>query len=143
MIISFGGAERERLQIEVVGYERQPVGGYCDNNWLTVRISVSVGGFRGRADASFLTEDFVSFLSQLRPLFETLRGTADFTTIEGQLRMGLVGDGKGHVELEAEVANSAGPSNRLSFRLQLDQTQLGNSIREIESVLSEFPVRTA
>jgi hypothetical protein len=141
MIISFGGTERQRLQIDIAGYERPPVGDYYGDNWLTVQISVSVGGFHGGADASFLTGEFVSFLSQLRPLYETLRGTAEFTTIEGQLRMKLAGDAKGHIELDGEVADRAGCGNRLSFTLQLDQTQLGNSIREIEAVLAEFPVR--
>jgi hypothetical protein len=140
MIISFGGVERERLRIDVTGYERPCVGDYHDDNWLTVQISVSVGGFHGGTDASFLTGEFVSFLSQLRPLYETLRGTAEFATIEGQLRMRLVGDGKGHIELKGKVADRPGDGNRLSFTLQLDQTQLGNSIREIEAVLAVFPV---
>jgi len=139
--ISFGGSERERLQIEVVGYERQPVGEYYDDNWLNMKISVSVGGFRGEADATFLTAEFVSFLSQLRPLYESLRGGAEFRTMEEQLRLRLDGDGLGHIELKGELLDRAGIGNRLTFTLQVDQTQLGKTILELEKATSEFPVR--
>lgn len=139
--ISFGGSECERLQIEVLGYEREPVGEFYDDNWLSVRISVVVGGFRGQADAAFLTSDFESFLLQLRPLYESLGGTAEFRTIEGQLRLGLIGDGKGHVAMNAEFADRTGTGNRLIFSLGLDQTQLGEAVRQIEQVISVFPVR--
>ena len=35
MTFSFGQSERERIEVEVFGYERQPVGEYWDDNWLT------------------------------------------------------------------------------------------------------------
>lgn len=128
--------------MDVLCYERAPTGEYHDDNWLTSQIQVCAGEFRGKADAAIVTEELAAFLSQLRPLYDTLLGTAQFSTMEGQLLLRLIGDGKGHIELTGEVADRPGIGNRLNFRLQFDQSQLGASIRDLEKVISEFPVRS-
>ncbi len=141
MTFSFGQSQHERIEVEVMRYERPPVGEYHDDNWLTVQVRVFAGGFRGTVDGAIITEEFVAFLSQLRPLHQSLSGTAEFTTLEGQLHMRLTGDGKGHIELLGEVADQPGIGNRLHFILHFDQSQLGGSIRELERVTSTFPIR--
>ncbi|MGI8603294.1 MAG: WapI family immunity protein [Verrucomicrobiales bacterium] len=143
MTFSFGQSKHERIEIDVLRYERAPVGEYHDDNWLTVQVRVSVGGFRGTVDGAFLTEEFVAFLGQLRPLYESLSGAAEFATLEGQLHLRLTGDRKGHIELVGEVADQPGIGNRLHFTLHFDQSQLGASIHELERVTSEFPIRAA
>jgi hypothetical protein len=144
MIFSFGHSKLECIEIDVLRYEEnQPVGEFYDDNWLTVEISVHAGGFHGKAGAALITSELVNFASELVPLFETLKGSARFETIEEQLSLRLVGDGKGHIELRGEVADRAGTGNRLRFTLQFDQSQLGISIRQLEKVTSQFPVRLA
>ena len=144
MIFSFGQSKRECIEIDVLRYEEnQPVGEYYDDNWLTVEISVHAGGFHGKAWAAVITSELIKFASELSPLFETLGGSAKFETMEEQLSLQLVGDGKGHIELRGEVADRAGDGNRLSFTLQFDQSQLGISIRQLEKVTLQFPVRMA
>jgi hypothetical protein len=143
MIFSFGQSEQERIEVDVHGYERPASGEYWDDNWLTVEIRVRAGGFRGNAAATIITGELTKFLSELRPLFESLSGSAEFSTMEGQLSLRLAGDGKGHIELRGEVSDQAGVGNRLHFTLQFDQSQLGASIRELERVTSQFPVRVA
>jgi hypothetical protein len=138
---SFGHPEQERIEMDVFGHERAPVGEYWDDNWLRVEIRVRAGGFRGKASAAIITSELRKFLLELRPLFETLSGTAEFATMEQQLSLRLIGDGKGHIELRGEIADQVGIGNRLHFTLQFDQSQLGASIRELERVTSQFPVR--
>jgi hypothetical protein len=142
MIFSFGQSERERIEVDVLRYERSPNGDFHDSNWLAVKIEVQAGGFHGKADAAILTSEVKEFTSEVRTLFETLRGSANFQTLEGQLSLELTGDGKGHIELTGEVRDQPGIGNRLRFTLQIDQSQLGQSLREIEGVISKFPVRT-
>jgi hypothetical protein len=139
MIFSFGQSEKERLAVDVVGYERAPVGEYFDDNWLIIEIRVQAGNFQCKTKAAILTDELIKFSSELRVLFETLKGSAAFTTLEEQLSLQLTGDGKGHIELCGEV--EAG--HRLIFTLQFDQSQLGRSIHEIEKVLSQFPIRSS
>jgi hypothetical protein len=141
MTFSFGQSQHERIEVEVLRYERSPVGEYHDDNWLTVQVRVFIGGFRGTVDAAFVTEEFLAFLAELRPLHERLSGTAEFATLEGQLHLRLTGDGKGHIELVGEVSDQPGIGNRLHFTLHFDQSQLGTSIYELERVTSGFPVR--
>jgi hypothetical protein len=143
MTFSFGQSQHEYIEVEVLRYERQPVGEYHDDNWVTVQVRVCVGGFRGTVDGAFVTEEFVAFLTQLRPLYQSLSGTAEFATLEGQLHLRLTGDGKGHIELVGEVADQPGIGNRLHFTLHFDQSHLGASIHELERVTSEFPIRSA
>jgi hypothetical protein len=143
MTFSFGHSDQERIDVEVLGYERAPVGEYWDDNWLSVEIRVWAGGFRGKASASIITSELTKFLSEVRPLHQTLCGVAEFITMEEQLRLRLEGDGKGHIELHGEVADQAGIGNRLHFLLHFDQSQLGASIHELERVTLSFPVRCA
>ncbi len=142
-MFSFGQSEEERIEVDVLRYERALTGEYWDDNWLTVEIRVRAGGFRGKAAATILTSELEKFLSELRPLCEKLTGQAKYETMEGQLNLLLAGDGKGHIDLCGEVADQAGIGNRLHFTLQFDQSQLGMSIRELERVVSQFPVRSS
>ncbi len=142
MTFSFGQSEHERLEIDVLSYERQPVGEYYDDNWLRVEIRVHAGGFRGKVSATILAAELDGFLQKLKSLYQTLSGNAEFITLEEQLTLNLIGDGKGHIELRGEVTDQPGIGNRLSFTLQFDQSQLAGSIRELERVVAQFPVRS-
>lgn len=142
MIFSFGQSERERIEVDVHGGEGlQPDAKWYDN-WLAIDVRVQAGGFQGEVAAQILSDELVRFVARLRPLYESLTGTAEFATLEEQLSLRLVGDGKGHIDLSGEVRDRPG-GNRLLFRLQFDQTQLRSSICEFERVTSQFPSRVA
>jgi hypothetical protein len=140
MIFSFGGPKHERIEIDV-RYERPPSGDYHDDNWLTAGINVSAGSFRAKAEVSMLTDELVSFLGQLQILFKTLEGPAELITLEQQIYLRLTGNGKGHIELKGELGEMPEMGNRLHFELNFDQTELGASIRELEKVTTQFPIR--
>jgi hypothetical protein len=118
-----------------------PVGDYHDDNWLTAKIQVCAGAFRGTVDAAIVTNELANFLAQLRALYENLRGTAEFTTLEEQLHLVLSSDRSGHVELAGDVVDQPGSGNRLNFILHFDPSQLRQSIAELERVADAFPVR--
>lgn len=61
MTFSFGQSELERLEIVILGYEREPSGDHFDDNWLVTEISVRAGGFRGKANATILCGELVCF----------------------------------------------------------------------------------
>jgi hypothetical protein len=142
MIFSLGDAEKAKIEIDVLRYERAPIGEFYDDNWLTIKIYVSAGGLRGSVAAAFLTSELEKFAAELQSLFQTLEGIAEFQTLEKQLHLKLKGDGKGHVALNGELLDQAGIGNRLNFSFQFDQVALGESIREIKAVTAKFPVRS-
>ena len=55
--ITFGGEEKERVEIQVHQYERAPVGEHYDDNWVHVSVLFSIGAFAGNYKATFLTSD--------------------------------------------------------------------------------------
>ena len=144
MKFAFGGAKFERIEIEVLVYERDNfVGEYYDDNWVTGNATLQVGKFRGKYSASFLTEDFPPFLDQLVRVYESLTGQAEFFTLEGQLSLLVRGDGRGHINIQGEAIDSLGIGNRLKFKLEIDQTQLTRSIEDLKAIISRYPTRTA
>jgi hypothetical protein len=92
-------------------------------------------------DASIQASELVGFLDGLRVLGESLRGEAKFWTLEEQLSLKLVGDGKGGTELTGELLDQPGIGNRLLFGFRLDQTFLMRSIGDLARVVEGFPVR--
>jgi hypothetical protein len=138
---SIGGSSREQIEVEVIGYERSPVGEYYDDNWLRVRVSVVAGAFSGKYDAAFLTGELESFRKELDELYRTLKGTAKFSTMEDQLSLLFCGNGLGGILLKGAATDIAGIGNSLVFEIILDQTHLHNTLTELNLVTERFPVR--
>jgi hypothetical protein len=138
---SIGGSERERIEVIVLGYERPPSGEYYDDNWLNVQVCVSAGGFTGRFGASFQTAELIDFRNQLSSLYDTLKGEANFETMETQLALVVKGDGRGGMSLKGVASDQSGIGNCLEFNFDLDQTHVGKALRELNQVVEQFPVR--
>ena len=138
---SFGGETKERLEIDVLGYERAASGEYYDDNWLRAVISASVGGFSGKFNAAFLTSELLGFRDELQTLYNSLRGVARFVTMEEQLFIDLTGNGCGGILLKAIALDAPGNGNRLQFELTLDQTCLLSALEGLNEVIDRFPVR--
>lgn len=140
---SLGDSGHGCIEIDIMDYERELVGEYYDDNWVRGNVSVIVGGFTGKFNAAFLSEDFSRFLEKLNKLYESLSGKAEFTTMEGQLLLEAEGDGKGHIRVRGEAIDVAGTGNRLVFNFEIDQIQLAQTIKELKHVVSDYPVRSA
>lgn len=95
-----GHIESQHILIRPLHRSHPNSSDYWDGNWITSRISIVVGAFRGTYDAELRAEDFAEFLKGIQALDKTLRGTASFRTMEGQIKMQLNGDGKGHITVE-------------------------------------------
>jgi len=140
--VLFMGDGGEQLRIDVLGYEREPVGEYFDDNWLTVVVEVKAGGFIGSVSASFLTAEIEAFHQDAANLYDSLAGQAKFRTLEEQLSIDLVGDGLGHIRLTGSAEDQPGLGNTLAFGFAFDKTQLQSSVQSLARVLAAFPVRT-
>lgn len=140
---SLGGSDREKVLVTVRNYERAVTGEYYDDNWLSVVVEVSAGAFSGKFDAAFLTQDFVGFRDQLSVLYDSLKGEANFTTLEDQLSIRVAGNGRGGLTVTGEALDQPGNGNKLVFEFALDQTSLVPVLRELNEIVSLFPVRGA
>lgn len=140
--VLFAGDGGERLRMDVLGYERKPTGEYFDDNWLSVVVEIKAGGFAGVFSASFLTGEIEAFRQEAAKLYESLMGRAEFRTLEEQLSLDLVGDGRGRIRLTGSAADQPGIGNTFAFAFTFDQTQLQSSVQSLEQLLGVFPVRT-
>lgn len=126
-----------------VHQDRVPAGaGFWDANWLDVTAEVDLPGQAWvRATGPFLmTSDIAAFLTELRRMNETLTGTADLHPLEPNLRVHLECGPTGQVRTQIEL--TADHINQMhTFQLELDQTHLPGSIRQLETILERFPVR--
>lgn len=138
---AFGGTQYERIEVTILGYERQPSGDRDDDNWLTVQVSISAGGFRGSFGASFRTVEIVGFRDQLAKLCETLKGRAVFDTIENQLMLQIDGNGLGSMQVSGEAWDESSVGNQLKFEIRTDQTDVAAALRDVNAVIQAFPIR--
>jgi len=141
--ITIGGPSRELLRITISSRSRPHDSDYWDGNWVNAEVEVNAGGFRGQARGNLRAEEFLGFRDEVAALAKSLEGAASFTTMEGWLRIGLKGDGKGHVAVEGELLDEPGIGNVLTFHLALDQSYLPGLLAELSEVVASFPVRGA
>lgn len=141
MIISFGQSVHERLEMDVVRYEREKDADFWDENWMVVDVRVRTGGFRAKVAATFVINEMADFLGELRPLSEAGKGTAEFKALDNQLKLRLAAHGKGQIDLHGEIHDPAEPANRLHFILHFDQQHLGHTIEELQKLVSDCRAR--
>ena len=116
---------------------------YDDDNWLRAEVELTVGAFGGSFTFMPRTAELSAFLEQLIELNQSLRGVAEFVTLEEQVALRLEGNGRGHIQLTGFTQDKVGVGNKLSFSLELDQTHLQSAIRELKNVVETFPVRAS
>ena len=138
--MTIGNAERERVVITVLGREHPSAQDFDDGNWLVARVAVAAGAWSGECRASLRSEEFAALLAGVRELERTLRGEAAFAPLEPWLTLRLEGDGLGHVTVSGRADDDVAIGNKLHFHFELDQTYLGPLIKDLEAVMTEYPV---
>jgi hypothetical protein len=133
---AIGDDVHERLTIDVTsGYKD------ADLQWLVASVAIHNGGFTGAFSTTFLALDVSRFLGEVRQLYATLNGHAQFTTWEKQIEIRLEGNGRGQIAVTGEAMDVAGTGNRLRFRIDTDQTYLPTLISQLETVCATYPPR--
>jgi hypothetical protein len=107
---------------------------FSAEGWGQADVDIAVAGFTGRLCPWVERQDFTLFAAKLRRLYETLDGTAEFSPIERQLTFCLTAGIGGHIQLEGEALFGPVFENRLSFKLDLDQTYLREPLQHIEGL---------
>jgi hypothetical protein len=138
--ILVGNAGGEHVQISLMSRSHPGYDDYWDGNWIASEVELRIGAYRASFRSDFRSEDFVSFHQSVCRLSETLRGSARFDTMEGQLALELIGDGRGHIRVEGISLDVVGVGNRLNFHFDIDQTYLARIVRSLEKSISMYPV---
>jgi hypothetical protein len=139
-LIRFGDREVEYLEITIRGRNNPDAVDYWDGNFLWCTAEVVAGAFRGSLSNVIRTEDLARFHPQLVDLHRSLIGEASFDTLDDWLEVTLTGDGRGHIEVRAQLCDNPIGGNLLEFRLSHDQTYLTSLIEQVRAALAAFPV---
>lgn len=138
---TLGPAQGDHIAIHAYAYERTPSGEFYDDNWLSCEVDIRAGAFAGRYPASVLTADFDDLRQDLERLHRDLQGTASFEPMEHPLRIDFRCDGLGHVHATGIAMDQPGQGQALHFSLSFDQTELGEALVGLQSIMQAFPVR--
>jgi len=111
------------------------------DGWLSAHVDLSVGAFRAQYAADFNSWAFADFCAQLEKLYRTVTGSAQFTSYEKQLELTLSCSGTGHVLVRGEAMDYAGTGNRLSFRIDVDQTYVPAVLKTLRAMVDQYPRR--
>lgn len=114
------------LSIEVTGEE--PGG-----EWLICMANFNYDGFKSNLKFIAMRGDFCSFSDQLGTFYNTLRGHAQFNSIEDNVSFQLSTDGLGHVGINGYLRHS-GFEVKISFLIHSDQTFLPELISECKQI---------
>jgi len=131
-----------RLRLSVSAYEFPDADDFDDANWLIGSVDLeagTTGSFKASHRITLRADELAQFRDELRPLLDTLKGEATLRHMEKQFGCTVsLKDGKG--DLTAFVSEHVGSILRVE-RCPTDQSYLGITLRGLDLLLSEFPVR--
>ncbi len=128
------------LTLTLLGRSHPGAADYWDGNWVRAAVEVKAGGFRGSVGGEFRAEELALFHDQLARLHQSLRGTAEFATMEQWLSIRVTADGRGHMEFRCALRDQPGIGNTLDCTLATDQTFTRSTVRDLGTAVQAFPV---
>jgi hypothetical protein len=107
---------------------------YVAEGWAQANVEISVNCFSGTIRAYVELDDFVRFFKELKVLYESLQGRAEFSPMDKQIVIAVTGNGRGQMLVTGEAWEHATYGNRLVFELALDQTFLVGPLAQLEGL---------
>jgi hypothetical protein len=110
-------------------------------DWLVSRVEARVAGgeFTAFVSGQLRAEEFVVFSNQLKELYRTLAGKAHFSTMERWVDVLFTGNRLGQIEVECVIRDYNKSYNKLSFRLDLEQSYIPDILKSLARVTQQFP----
>ena len=137
--ICIGDPQGEYLQILIFGRSYPEATDFWDGNWLRSEVAAKIGGFQCRFEAALRAEEFRLFQAALAELHQSLNGDAVFSTLEGQVKITLKGDGQGHIDVRIRMCDLPGSGNRFEGEFRIDQTYLRGIQAGLDGLLADYP----
>ena len=130
----------EFLTIALNGRSHPGSTDYWDGNWIRASVEVLAGEVRGTIGGDLRPNELPAFYGHLAGLQESLRGTAEFLTMEGWLSFRVDGNGRWHMVCRCVIRDEPGIGNTLNCTLSTDQTFTRSTVAELAAAVQAFPV---
>ena len=112
-----------------------------DKNCIHSQITIKGGAFSGQFYCDLMTTDFELFKRELKKTYDSLKGQAEFKTLEGQIKLKIEGDGLGHFTVDCDLTDEAGIGNKLHVAMAFDQTQIPYFVKQLDKIIKQFPIQ--
>ena len=139
--IILGHKTGDQLAIHVLSYTYPDSNDKWDGNWLNATIEITSGAFRGATETRLRTDEFERFLQELELLSSSLKGSAEYNSMEEWLSIKITGDGMGHLSAQGRIIDKHSDGNELKYLIQFDQTGLPQLLSGLKKLMATFPVR--
>lgn len=128
-----------KIEIEVLDRFHPASVGTWEGDWVGAAITVAIPGYAAHFPANLRTNEFQEFRDQLAAMNKDLEGTASFLSIEDAIEVKAVMDTLGGIYWEVSTCYPVRGAV-LTFDFGSDQSYLDQLIKELDEVLTEFPV---
>jgi hypothetical protein len=139
-----GDEAGEHVAVDVLAREHPDKSDYWDGNWLTAKVDVACGPWRGSYRAALRAEEFAHFHDQLHRLGEDHDAPpAEFESMEPWLRFSVDrSDRHGHMRVSgrAQTEPFFDSHNVFYFVLELERGFLPATLDDLARLMEEFPV---
>lgn len=132
--------EDAKIEIEVLERCHPEAIGSWEGDWVKTTITVEIPGYSAFFQADLRTEEFKDFHDQLATMNSKLERTAMLMSIENAIAAKAVLNSQGSIFWEVATRFPVGEGTLLTFEFGSDQSYLTQLIKELDEVLTEFPV---
>jgi len=107
-------------------------------NWLACEVELTVPPMTGRFKASYTTQEFFKFWTGLSTVLSSSKGEAVFGSGEDALQITVGIDATGRALVKG--ITRAQSKTTVSFSFESDQTHLNKTCKELEAVITQYPI---
>lgn len=132
--------EKAKVEIDIIAREYPNSFDYWDGNWVISNVKVEIPGYYVDFIASLRTDDIRDFLNDLKLMNKDLSGKAILKNLDSFIYFECEMDKLGHIEWSGETCYPTGSGAVLSFEFVSNQSYLDDLIKELENIISLYPV---
>ena len=105
---------------------------------VTGEIEIQCDNYNVKGGLSFSTGDIYTFYTELKQVFNSLKGAAKFYSHEDQLSFSVSVDKLGHIAIDGEYREDLVKTTKLIFELKVDQSYLKDWLTQLKIIINKY-----
>lgn len=113
---------------------------YWDLNWLSCGIVARLPAYTAKFSTYLTCGELKSFYDELKKMHESLQGKAALSSLESEIFIDAELKKTGQITWNVETQYPAGYGATLTFDFESDQSFLYEILKDLKSIIEEYPV---